>query len=284
MPFFSATIGKLINRGNKQADDGSGVTSSAVPSNATLVSGRQSQRTKEVEPPQPPTPKVKTLPAVIRYHGTDAKQRLAAGQSLSVVIDRTSAGPQDPATSVFPLSPSEGNYFSILELPAGEVVFRFVTDDNTYLIDGTQPTINISNATVANTLVLNVDQLMQTKDDDDAIDEASGWGQEATTFEETRKFPPLLPPHLRFTPLNTPPTQVRCAVDGKYSTEVKPLDAEHLPLPLSVTINHIYLQRREDHTVTGITTRYRDKYTTIVYYRPKEIGGSDAARNANASA
>lgn len=45
-----------------------------------------------------------------------------------------------------------------------------------------------------------------------------------------------------------------------------PPSAEHLPLPLSVTINHVYFQRREDHVVAGVTTRYRDKFTTIKYY------------------
>lgn len=102
-------------------------------------------------------------------------------------------------------------------------------------------------------------------------DVRSDWGQEEKIFQETRKFPPLLPLHLRYTPLNTPPTPFRCSSDGTMlvldpdNSATRPAP-EQLPCPLSVTIQHVYFQRREDHVVLGMTTRYRNKCATIVYY------------------
>lgn len=111
-----------------------------------------------------------------------------------------------------------------------------------------------------------------------------GWGQDEIMFEETRKYPPLMPLHLRYTPLNTPPTPFRCSPDGKLviideSNEgmTRP-SPEHLPLPLSVTMNHVYFQRREDHAVMGMTTRYGNKCSTLVYYTTLE--SSNASREA----
>uniref|UniRef100_A0A0A9XKH3 SNF1-related protein kinase regulatory subunit beta-2 n=1 Tax=Lygus hesperus TaxID=30085 RepID=A0A0A9XKH3_LYGHE len=52
--------------------------------------------------------------------------------------------------------------------------------------------------------------------------------------------------------------------DFLYSHTVD--SADELPIPLSVTINHVYFQRREDHAVLGVTTRYCNKFTTVVYY------------------
>lgn len=99
-----------------------------------------------------------------------------------------------------------------------------------------------------------------------------GWGQEEVLFKNTQKFPPLLPLHLRYTPLNTTPTPFRCSSDGTMlvldpssSTACRPAP-EQLPCPLSVTIQHVYFQRREDHVVLGMTTRYENKCATIVYY------------------
>lgn len=110
-----------------------------------------------------------------------------------------------------------------------------------------------------------------------AAEDDSGWSQNPPQFEETRKFPPMMPPHLRYTPLNAPPSQFRCDQDGNVvpvTDEGAAVGPEHRPAPLSVTINHMYFQRREDHTLVGITARFRDKATSISYYRhdPVPIG------------
>eukprot|EP00758_Cryptobia_borreli_P013143 Tbor_TRINITY_DN5809_c6_g7::TRINITY_DN5809_c6_g7_i1::g.7076::m.7076/K07199/PRKAB; 5'-AMP-activated protein kinase, regulatory beta subunit len=238
-----------------------------------------------------PAPKV--LPVLIRYTAKDAKARISQGQQMEVIFIGDNDFDSNTALAnhneifkkkAVKMTASEDNFFAFVHLPQSSANFIFLANEQEYLLDPTQPIINhpIINKKV-NTIVSVNEILLQTKDDDDGIDDPTGWGQEHTQFEETRKFPPIMPPHLRYTPLNTPPTQVRCAADGRMASAyhdgsvehistVARLDAEHLPLPLSVTINHVYVQRREDHTVTGITTRYRDKYTTIVYYSRREVG------------
>ena len=264
-----------------------GFMADTVPPSATLINDRRSHRAQlrqqqqqqqqqqqsaqqqqqaaaqqQSAQQQQQQPQERKLPVVIRYKGSDTKARLAEGHQLFIV---TASGRR------FPMSRSDDNYFAIIDLPSGDNVFRFATMDTNTFVDDSQPTALAGEGGMVVNIVNVSEVLLQTKDDDDAIDDATGWGQERTVFEETRKYPPMLPPHLRYTPLNAPPTQVRVSSDGSMvplaSDNASHLDAEHLPLPLSVTINHIYFQRREDHTITGITTRYRDKYTTVAYYR-----------------
>lgn len=166
------------------------------------------------------------------------------------------------------MTASEDNFYCIAELPVGQNRVRFMVNGEPFL-DASQPT-STENGQPANVVVAS-DVLLLARDDEDAAggDDDRDWGQEEFTFEETRKYPPMLPPHLRYTPLNTPPTQMRCARDGTMNIAGLDtmVDPEHLPLPLSVTINHVYLQRRDDHAVLGMTTRYGNKFTTIVYYK-----------------
>lgn len=265
---------------------GSRFVTETIPTSATLIANNDrrshrahqqqqlaaQQRQQQQQPAAsrqqpPPPPEPRKLPVVIRYKGSDVRARIAEGQQLFVVTSHNKR---------LPMSRSDDNYFAIVDLPPGDNAFKFATLDSHTFTDDSQPTVSVGGdknggpGSLVN--VINVNEvLLQTKDDDDAIDDASGWGQERTVFDETRKYPPMLPPHLRYTPLNAPPTQVRVSSDGSMvpvaNGNISHLDAEHLPLPLSVTINHIYFQRREDHTITGITTRYRDKYTTVAYYR-----------------
>lgn len=76
-------------------------------------------------------------------------------------------------------------------------------------------------------------------------------------FEEDKKNPPLLPPHLRYTVLNT--------------TRKSIYDPALLPVPLHVTVNHAYFSDREAMNVIGVTQRYKDKFSTAVLYKPKKI-------------
>lgn len=142
----------------------------------------------------------------------------------------------------------------------------------------------------ANYILLN-EALHQTgaSEDDATLTAALGdgdWGQEEVMFEENRKFPPIMPLHLRYTPLNTPPTPFRCSPDGRMilledaGGEARP-SPEHLPLPLSVTINHVYFQRRDDHAVMGMTTRYGNKCSTIVYYTSLNNTNNNNNTNTN---
>lgn len=92
---------------------------------------------------------------------------------------------------------------------------------------------------------------------DSSTMEDDEWGQEEKIFMETNKIPPQLPPHLKFTPLNS-------------SSRTKGIlhDPSIVPLPLMVTLNHVYFSQQGNVSVTGITQRYKDKFTTIVLYKP----------------
>lgn len=70
--------------------------------------------------------------------------------------------------------------------------------------------------------------------------------------------PPILPPHLLNNLLNK-----------EFSVANDPV---HLPEPSShVMLNHLYAQSIKDNIlVMASTTRFRQKYVTIVYYRPIE--------------
>ncbi|CAD2219159.1 5'-AMP-activated protein kinase, regulatory beta subunit [Angomonas deanei] len=228
-------------------------------------------------------------PIVFRYLDEDVKRLIEKKKSVSVCVEALGWKPH-------PMTASTSSFYALLELPPGNHNFRFLVD-NAEVVDSTQPLAPSANqrqvcpaaaagvelvaplpqptpaadGKPANTMYLN-DVLLTTKEDDDIMDDGKGWGQEEVKFDESRKYPPLVPLHLRYTPLNTPPTLVRCAPDGRLAVMADDQDftrhmaAEHLPLPLSVTINHVYFQRREDHAVMGVTTRYCNKFTTVVYY------------------
>lgn len=210
-------------------------------------------------------------PVVIRYKSTDARSLLDKKVPVELVIQKSGAWTR------LPMNRSEDNYFAIIELPPGNHQYRFMIADQPK-VDSSQPTIQDGNGGEPYNVVEVNSDIMATKDDDDLIESDSGWGQVETQFDETRKYPPMMPPHLRYTPLNTPPTQVRCHHDGSLTVATHALEAEHLPLPLSVTINHVYFQKREDHVVSGMTTRHLNKYTTIAYYQgiPAAEAGSAA--------
>lgn len=89
-------------------------------------------------------------------------------------------------------------------------------------------------------------------DDGAARDE---YGQMEKVFVENKKAPPLLPPHLRYTPLNS-------STKGNH-------DPSMLPTPLHVTVNHTYFAKSGNIVMTGITQRYRDKFSTVTFYKAR---------------
>lgn len=238
----------------------------------------------------PPASAIPPAPVVIRYKNADVKQLIDRKVPIEILIQEDSGAGDSPTTSSaavnktwkrLPMSRSDDNYFVIVNLAPGEHRFKFSLPDRGTTVDPTQPTVQDNTGTSGSSEPANVIQvsadIMTTKDDDELIDDGTGWGHVETQFEETRKYPPILPPHLRYTPLNTPPTQIRCQVDGSLNVATSTLEAEHLPLPLSVTINHVYFQKRDDHVVSGITTRYCNKFTTIAYYRSIATEGGSAS-------
>ncbi|XP_074555917.1 SNF1-related protein kinase regulatory subunit beta-3-like [Curcuma longa] len=74
--------------------------------------------------------------------------------------------------------------------------------------------------------------------------------------EDEAREPPLVPPHLHQTLLNSLPSQD---------------DPTCLSVPENVILNHLYIENREaprSVVAMGITHRFLSKYVTVVLYKP----------------
>lgn len=213
------------------------------------------------------------IPTLIRWQGQ--------AQAVSVTGTFNNWDPRgDPLTK----GASEDEFVLVLHLEKGKHEFKFIVDGQVR-IDHTQPTTATTEG-VQNVIVVRspeeADALAANGGSNADADDAEGrdgsgsnlnasdvqWGREETVFEETRKFPPLCPPHLCFTPLNTPP-QMRCFGDAPLLPTTFGEDLT-LPLPLHVTVNHVYFQRRDRYFLMGVTTRFANKYSTVVFYKKLE--------------
>ncbi|KAJ1450864.1 hypothetical protein M885DRAFT_531299 [Pelagophyceae sp. CCMP2097] len=82
--------------------------------------------------------------------------------------------------------------------------------------------------------------------------DADAYARAIPDLDEYTKDPPPLPPHLRHIILNKPPP---CH------------DADALPVPQHVALNHLYCTAIKDGMmVLGVTLRYRQHACTTVYY------------------
>eukprot|EP01080_Neovahlkampfia_damariscottae_P002346 gene2346-2814_t len=164
----------------------------------------------------------------------------------------------------------EPMFVVILNIPAGEHTYKFIVDD-LYKIDQNQPKKLDQSGNIHNVIVvtengqqkekekeikddskMQEDDILEFKEEDQQDD---GFGQEEHVFVETKKNPPTIPPHLRYTPLNsTAPTHDH--------------DPTIVPIPLMVTLNHTYFTSSQDLEAIGITSRFREKYSTVVLYKP----------------
>lgn len=90
---------------------------------------------------------------------------------------------------------------------------------------------------------------------EDEHQHAGEYSQVEKVFVENKKTMPTLPPHLKYTPLNATPRRY-------------PHDPSLLPVPLHVTVNHAYYSEQSNVRMIGITQRYKEKFSTIVLYKP----------------
>ncbi|KAJ0963621.1 hypothetical protein J5N97_028743 [Dioscorea zingiberensis] len=80
--------------------------------------------------------------------------------------------------------------------------------------------------------------------------------------EDEARDPPNVPPHLQHPLLSFPANR-----DASNS----------LPLPHNSTLNHLYLENRENPrsvVALGITHRFRSKFVTVVLYKPIQRRGT----------
>jgi hypothetical protein len=206
------------------------------------------------------------VPIVVRFKGQPTKQVPGGPPTRQAPKDVKVAFEYNQFRQVA-LSRSGDDFFAVMYVPPGTHNVKFRVD-GVETVDPSQPI----SAAGFNVIHANPDLLTAKEEDEGTLDDPSQWGQAQIAFEETRKFPAILPPHLRYTPLNAPPTQFRCDADGTMTPVPESSERDALPLPLGVTVNHVYFQRREDHMVVGTTTRFRNKFVSVIYYRGVEGG------------
>jgi len=126
------------------------------------------------------------------------------------------------------------------------------------MLDSTQPTTSDGN---------DVSNLMQVVPPEDAPPQNSPPGDytdniaQALEQLEGPKQPSTLPPHLNRALLNSEPITS---------------NGDILPLPHHVMLNHMYTRpsKHTDTTIFGVTTRYKGKFVTTVYYQKTTSGST----------
>jgi len=150
---------------------------------------------------------------------------------------------------------SRADFISIQSLPPGIYQYRFIVDGK-WEVDPTQPFTTDMNGERNNYIEVRKPEKEELLNQISVgISPPGTYGQllyNNSTFSDS---PPSLPPHLLRALLNTTLPQS---------------DPQILPLPHHVMLNHIYrIPRIEDKMlIVGVTTRYKLKYITTVFYQP----------------
>jgi 5'-AMP-activated protein kinase regulatory beta subunit len=161
---------------------------------------------------------------------------------------------------------SGNDFVYIAGLPRGKHAYKFIVDDD-WRFAPDQATIADGSGNINNIIDLTT---FAVEDDTAALAVAQArrdslpnvpYGHALPDDDEFSKDPPLLPPHLRSIILN--------------SASPLPTEAQALPTPPHVTINHLYCTAIKDGLmVQAITQRYRRKHATTVYYSVMPVSSS----------
>jgi len=94
------------------------------------------------------------------------------------------------------------------------------------------------------------------------------YGTSVPSEDKYTKEPPGIAPHLRAMPLN-------------HDFPATPTGHKLLPIPSHVGVGHLFCTAvKGDLTVHGITTRYKRKFTTMVFYSPQTVRGNEVLKLA----
>jgi hypothetical protein len=94
------------------------------------------------------------------------------------------------------------------------------------------------------------------------------YGTQVPSEDKYTKEPPGIAAHLRAMPLN-------------HDFPATPTGHKLLPIPSHVGVGHLFCTAvKGDLTVHGITTRYKRKFTTMVFYSPQTVRGADVVKVA----
>lgn len=195
----------------------------------------------------------KKTPVVFRWPGL--------GETVFV------AGSYDGWKQKIPLSKSESDFYTIIDVPLGTHQYKFLVDGQWHCSPKEPKICNEFGALNNVMTVKSSDCDVYEALDFDSVERCSGsnipggnWSQiippkTAPNSGLLQTRPPLLPPHLLDTTLNK-----------EISSHCEP---NMLPEPNHVVLNHLYTRSIKDGIVVlGVTHRYRKKYITTLLYRP----------------
>lgn len=197
----------------------------------------------------------KKTPVVFRWPGL--------GETVYV------SGSYDGWKEKIPLTKSESDFYTIVEVPLGTHQYKFLVDGQWHCSPKEPKVCHESGAANNVITIKSSDCDVFEALDFDSIGRSSGkrncippgkWSQNippktAPNSGLLQTRPPLLPPHLLDTILNK-----------QISSHCEP---NMLPEPTHVVLNHLYTRSIKDGMVVlGVTHRYRKKYITTLLYRP----------------
>ncbi|XP_064600115.1 5'-AMP-activated protein kinase subunit beta-2-like isoform X2 [Liolophura sinensis] len=204
-----------------------------------------------------PTPMTsKNLPTVFKWDG--------GGKEVAI------GGSFNNWKTKIPLVKSQGEFYTIIDLPEGDHQYKFYVDGQ-WVHNAAEPTATNDLGTLNNIVkvkksdfevfeALDIDSKNAASSKKHA--EVSGsppgeYGQEIPMRRPNEKHsgPPILPPHLLQVILNKD-TPVHC-------------EPTLLPEPNHVMLNHLYaLSIKDGVMVLSATHRFRKKYVTTLLYKP----------------
>jgi len=154
---------------------------------------------------------------------------------------------------------SRNDFSTIQNLAPGIYQYRFIVDGK-WEVDPTQPFVTDNSGTTSNFVEVKPPDQQNDSLSSKPVVQLSPPGEYGhflyndSTFSDS---PPALPPHLLRALLNTAPPHA---------------DPQVLPLPHHVMLNHLYRIPRieEKMLIVGVTSRYKSKFVTTVFYQPLE--------------
>ncbi|KAK3184544.1 hypothetical protein Dsin_031830 [Dipteronia sinensis] len=170
-------------------------------------------------------------------------------------------GSWDDWETVDPLWSSDKEFTIVKMLPSGVYHYRFIVDQRLrYAPDLPWECDHLGNAyNILDIQEYVPDALGCLSDFESPPSPFSSYNNEPLDGFDFSKAPPDLPPQLQSTLLNDPPSP---------STMVS---HQSLPRPLNTMLDHLYVQNSNDHDLPvaiSSTCRFRQKYVTVVLYKP----------------
>ncbi|KAL8580733.1 5'-AMP-activated protein kinase subunit beta-2 [Nucella lapillus] len=219
-----------------------------------LLFQRQRASTLTSDQPAPPPTGHRLLPTVFKWEG--------GGKEVAL------AGSFNGWKATIPLVKSQGDFFTIVDLPEGEHEYKFYVDGQ-WVLNPREPSAPNGMGTMNNKVLVNksdfevfealaLDSRSANKPKTvDGVVPSTEYGQEIPPrkTEGKQHGPPLLPPQL---------LQVMLNKDTPAHFE-----PSLLPEPNHVMLNHLYaLSIKDGVMVLSATHRFRRKYVTTLLYKP----------------